>query len=256
MNKWILAAAGTLMVATTLHATVARAAAAPKEVTAAVADPARPASDRERDANRKPAESVAFAGVKPGDKVADLIPGGGYFTRIFSKVVGPKGHVYAVAPPKRPQASADAPNPADAVKAIAADPQFSNVSVEVARPTEFSLPEKVDAIWTSQNYHDIHNVPNVDMTAFNRKVFDALKPGGVFVVLDHSAEAGSGFRDTSTLHRIDADAVKKEVTAAGFKFDGQSNVLSNASDTRKVAVFDDSIRGKTDQFILKFRKPN
>lgn len=254
MKKWILTTASALMVATTLSMP-APAASTSKEITAALADPARPAEDRNRDANRKPAETVAFIGIKPGDKVVDLLPGGGYFTRIFSKVVGPKGQVYAVAPPKRPNAAADAPEPSAAVKTIAADPQFKNVTVSVQRPIELSLPEKVDAIWTSQNYHDIHNIPNVDMTAFNKKVFDALKPGGTYAVLDHSAEPGSEARDTSTLHRIDADLVKKEVTAAGFKFEAQSTALSNPADTRKLEVFDDSIRGKTDQFILKFRKP-
>jgi predicted methyltransferase len=256
MTRTLLFAAGTLFAALTFAGADARAAGGvPKAVAAAVADPARPEADRKRDANRKPAESVAFAGLKPGDHVADLLPGSGYFTRIFSAVVGPKGHVYAVAPPRRPQAPADSPDPAAAVQAIAADPHYGNVSVSVMRVTELSLPEPVDFIWTSQNYHDIHNLPNVDVVDFDKAVFNALKPGGVFIVLDHAAEAGSGFRDTSTLHRIDAEAVKKEVLAAGFKFEGQSDLLRNSNDPHTAAVFDPSIRGNTDQFILKFRKP-
>jgi len=224
-------------------------------IKAAVADPARPQADRERDADRKPAECVAFAGLKRGQQVADLIPGGGYFTRVFSAVVGPKGHVYAVAPPKRPDAPADRPEPAAPVQAIAADPHYGNVTVSVQRVTQLKLPEKLDLVWTSQNYHDIHNVPNVDVGAFNKAVFDALKPGGIYIVLDHAAEPGSGFRDTASLHRIDADAVKKEVLAAGFQFVGESNVVRNPNDDHKLAIFDKALHDKTDRFLLKFRKP-
>jgi predicted methyltransferase len=110
-------------------------------------------------------------------------------------------------------------------------------------------------VWTSQNYHDLHNRPNADLAAFNKNVFDSLKPGGTYIVLDHAAEAGSGTRDTSTLHRIDPEVVKTEVTAAGFKLEGQSDVLKNPQDPHTANVRDPSIRGKTDQFILKFRKP-
>ena len=257
MMRTLSLAAGTLVAAMTLVLTDAQAAAGTvsREIAAAVADPARPQADRDRDADRKPAESLAFAGVKPGQTVADLIPGGGYFTRIFSAVVGSNGHVYAVATPKRPDAPPDRPDPAAAVQAIAADPHYGNVTVVQQKLAEFSLPTPADVIWTSQNYHDIHNVPDFDVVAFDKKVFDALKPGGVFIVLDHEAEKGSGFRDTNTLHRIDSEAVKKEVESAGFKFVGASDVLHNANDPHTAKVFDPSIRGKTDQFILKFRKP-
>jgi predicted methyltransferase len=227
----------------------------PKAVAAAVADPARPETDRARDADRKPAECIAFAGLKRGDHVVDLIPGGGYFTRIFSAVVGPKGHVMAVAPPRRPTAPADSPDPAAPVQAIAADPHYPNVAVSVQRVTQLKLPEPVDLIWTSQNYHDVHNVPDVNVGAFNKAVFDALKPGGIYIVLDHAAEPGSGFRDTSTLHRIDAEAVKNEVLAAGFAFVGESKVVRNPDDDHKLAIFDKSLHDKTDRFLFKFRKP-
>jgi len=247
---------GTVAAALLTTGTDAQAASAvPQDLSAAVADPARPEDDRKRDADRKPAECLAFAGLRPGQSVADLLPGRGYFTRIFSAVVGPKGRVYAVAPPKRPNAAADAPEPAAAVQAIAADPHYSNVTVSTQRLTQLSLPEPVDLIWTSQNYHDLHNIPDIEVGTIDKAVFNALKPGGVFIVLDHAAQAGSGFRDTSTLHRIDPQAVQKEVVAAGFKFEGQSDLLRNPNDPHTVAVFDPSIRGKTDQFILKFRKP-
>jgi predicted methyltransferase len=224
-------------------------------VKTAVADPARPEADRARDADRKPAECVSFAGLKRGQTAVDLIPGGGYFTRIFSAVVGPKGHVYAVAPPKRPDAPADRPEPAAPVQAIAADPHYANVTVSVQRVAELKLPDKVDLVWTSQNYHDVHNVPNIDVGAFNKAIFSALRPGGIYIVLDHAAEPGSGFRDTSTLHRIDAEAVKKEVLAAGFQFVGESDVVRNPADDHKLAVFDKTLHDKTDRFLLKFRKP-
>jgi predicted methyltransferase len=253
MRTLLSLAAGTLLAALTFSVTDAQAAGAiPKAITAAVADPARPVEDRQADADRKPAESLAFAGVKPGQKVVDFLPGGGYFTRLFSVVVGPKGHVFAVAPPKRPESTRD---PAAAAQAIAADSHYNNVSVQVQPLAEFSTPEPVDLVWTSRNYHDLHNVPNFDIGAFNKAVFNALKPGGVFIVLDHAAEKGSGVRDTSTLHRIDPEVVKKEVEAAGFKFEGESNLLHNPDDKHTEKVFEGSIKGKTDQFILKFRKP-
>jgi predicted methyltransferase len=249
-------AAGTLLAALTLSITDAQAASkVTKEITAAVADPARPEADRKRDVNRKPAESVAFAGLKPGQSIVDLLPGGGYFTRIFSAVVGPSGHVYAVPPPRRPDAPADRPDPAAATQAIAADPHYNNVTVIVQRLPDLSLPAPVDIAWTSRNYHDLHNIPNVDVVAIDKKIYASLKPGGIFIVLDHAAEKGSGFRDTSTLHRIDPEAVKSEVESAGFQFVGQSEILRNPEDPHTAKVFDASVQDKTDQFILKFRKP-
>ena len=230
-------------------------AATPANIAAAVADPARPAADTQRDADRKPAAMLEFAGVKSGETVVDLIPGGGYFTRLFSAAVGPNGKVIAVATVKPADAPADAPDRSAAVRAIAADAHYANVTVMQVRLKEFSLAPPVDMVWTSQNYHDIHNVKDMDVVAFDKAVFAALKPGGVFIVLDHSAEKGSGFRDTGTLHRIDEEAVKKEVESAGFTFAGSSNALRNKADPRTAAVFDAGIKGHTDQFILKFVKP-
>jgi predicted methyltransferase len=227
----------------------------PAYITAAVADPGRPEEDKQRDANRKPAETVQFAGIKPGETVVELIPGKGYFTRIFSQVVGPKGHVYAVSPPRRPNAPPDSPDPSAATTAIAAEPSYSNVSVSVSSAANITIPGPADVVFTAQNYHDVHNVQNIDVAGFNKAVFNALKPGGTYIVLDHTAEAGSGARDTSTLHRIDPQTVKTEVEAAGFKLEGESKVLANPQDTHTLKVFDPEIRGKTDQFILKFRKP-
>jgi predicted methyltransferase len=230
-------------------------AAPPANIAAAVADPARPSADTQRDADRKPAAMLEFAGIKPGQTVVDLIPGSGYFTRLFSAAVGPKGKVIAAATPKPANAPADAPDRSAAARAIAADPHYSNVTVQQMPLKEFSVPAPVDLVWTSQNYHDLHNVKDLDVVAFDKAVFAALKPGGTFIVLDHSAEKGSGFRDTSTLHRSDEEAVKKEVESAGFRFVGASDALRNKADPRTAAVFDAGIKGHTDQFILKFVRP-
>ena len=231
---------------------------------AAVADKARPAADTALDAERKPAEMLEFAGVKPGQTVVDLIPGGGYFTRIFSKAVGPKGTVYAVGGPPRVSKDPTKPAPTPAQDTIAADAHYSNVkSIHAPLTGGMSIPTKADLVWTAQNYHDVKNVPNVDMLAFNKSIYAALKPGGVYVVLDHVAAPGvpapatlkPGQTVTNTLHRIDPAVVKKEVEAAGFKFEGESKVLANPADDHTKNVFDPSIRHKTDQFVYKFRKP-
>ena len=236
-------------------AVAAKPPAITKPIVAAVADPARPQADRDRDADRKPAECIAFAGLKPGQRIADLLPGGGYFTRIFSGVVGPKGQVFAVAPPKRPDAPPDRPEPSAAVSAIAADPHYKNVTVSVEKIAELKLPEKLDMVWTSQNYHDVHNVKDIDVGAFNKAVFTSLKPGGIYIVIDHAAGKGTGFSATSTLHRSDPDAVKTEVMAAGFEFVGSSDVIANAADDHTAKVFEQGLHDKTDRYVLKFRKP-
>ena len=246
-------AMGLLATAVLGLASAAWAAPIPAAITAAVADKTRPEADTKRDADRKPAEVMAFIGIKPGDKVADVIPGGGYFTRLFSDVVGPKGAVYAFTPAEFAKFS-KAPLPASGAHPDAARP---NITFLTSPMNGFSTPEKLDVVWTSQNYHDLHDsfAAPADLAIVNKQVFAALKPGGVYVVLDHSAVAGSGLAATDTLHRIDAATVRKEVEAAGFKFDGESKILANPADPRTASVFDPSIKGKTDQFIYKFRKP-
>ena len=227
--------------------------ATPSYINAAVNDASRPDADKARDADRKPGEMLAFSGLKPGATVADMIPGGGYFTRLFAKAAGPKGHVYAFVPDELLKKRATA---ADGIKALAADPGYSNISVIEGPINGFNAPQALDLAWTSQNYHDLHNwVSADDLAAFNKAVFTALKPGGIFIVLDHVAASGAPADVTETLHRIDPAVVKKEVVAAGFKFEGESDVLKNPADDHTAKVFDAGVRGKTDQFILKFRKP-
>jgi predicted methyltransferase len=255
-TSWLgaTAIAATLSLAMGCATTPSSSSKVPAAVTAAVANTARPDADRARDADRKPAEVIAFAGIKPGDKVGDLLPGGGYFTRLFSGVVGAKGVVYALPPVRAANAPANAPDPAAAVKAIAADPKFANVKVG-AFDTAAKLPEPMDVMWTSLNYHDLQNRPNADLKAFNKWVYDSLKPGGIFIVIDHAAAAGAGKSVTSTLHRIEPAFVKDEVQAAGFKFVGESDVLRNPADDHVTPNRDSAVRGKTDQFVFKFRKP-
>lgn len=231
----------------------AQAQSVSNAVKAAVADAGRPTADKDRDANRKPGETVAFSGMKAGDVVADISPGGGYFTRIFSKTVGPKGKVYAVVSDatvaKRPEA-------ADAVKGIAGDKNYGgNVEVMIADFANLKTPMPLDIAWTSLNYHDFKNRGGSYTDNMNKAVFAALKPGGTYIVIDHAAEKGSGGRDTEKLHRVDPELVKKEVMAAGFKLESESNLLAHPEDNHTSQVFDGAIRGKTDQFVLKFRKP-
>jgi predicted methyltransferase len=244
-----------MLLSIAFHSWAAWSADADKAVEAAVLDPARPASDTTRDANRKPAQTLEFIGVKPGDKIADYAAGAGYFTRLFAAVVGAGGHVYASVPSPLFQY----PN---IVKGIAQVQTYAvshaNVTVIFASPLDAAkYPERLDEFWISQNYHDLHDsfMGPVDMQAFNRAVFAALKPGGVYLILDHVAAKGSSADVTDSLHRIEASTVRREVEAAGFKFSAASSILENAADPHTAGVFDPSIRGRTDQFILKFSRP-
>jgi predicted methyltransferase len=247
-------AASVLTVPTILVSPVSQAAdALPGYIQSAVADAGRPDADKQRDANRKPAEVIAFAGIKAGDKIGELMPGGGYFTRIFSKVVGEKGVVYALAPAPAPPAANAPPRP-NALAAIAAEPAYQNVKL-AALDTSVKLPEAVDLVWTSLNYHDLARRPDAEVTALNKMVFDSLKPGGVYIVIDHASAPGAGKTVLQTLHRIDPESVKKDVTSVGFVLDSESKVLLNPKDPHTVAVHDPAMRGTTDQFVLKFRKP-
>lgn len=248
----------TLFLAAALAVAVTAGAAAAKpdaNQLAAVADKGRPEADTKRDADRKPAEMLEFAGVKQGQTVVDLLPGGGYFTRVFSKAVGPKGTVFAVGGPPRPSQDPAKPAPTPAQDAIAADANYSNVkSIHAPLQNGLSIPTQADMVWTSQNYHDVKNVANIDMLAFDKAIFNSLKPGGVFIVLDHVANPGDP-NSTKTLHRIDPAVVKQEVTAAGFKYEGESTVLKNPADDHTKGIRDGFTQGQTDQFIYKFRKP-
>lgn len=227
--------------------------AASADISAALNAAARK-EDAANDERRKAAEIMAFAKVKPGQKVLELVPGSGYWTRIFSAIVGPKGHVYTIWPHEMDKYAAKSiANWQELVK----QPPYTNVSLLQQGAAELKSPEAVDLVFTSQNYHDYYDkfMGPVEAATFGKQVLAALKPGGLFVVIDHSAAAGSGTRDTDTLHRIDPEVVKKDMTAAGFVFDGSSDALRNHDDPLTAKVFDASIRGHTDQFVYRFRKP-
>jgi predicted methyltransferase len=226
-------------------------AAAPSPLARSLADSAR-AKDRAQDARRHPAELVALAELKPGQSVVDLIPGTGYWTRIFSRIVGPRGHVYAVWP--RPYARV-AMGDVQHLQGLAR--QYRNVSVQIQPGTSLTAPRPVDVVWTSQNYHDYNDkfMGNPGSLALARAAYRILRPGGLFIVIDHAAAPGRGIKDTDTLHRIERQAVIRQATAEGFRLAGESNALRNPRDPLTIKVFDPRVRGRTSQFALKFRKP-
>ena len=241
MRKLITAAA--LIALAGAVPSVAQDSAPSPAIAAAVADAQRPAADTARDALRKPAEIVAFAGVKPGDKVAEIAPGGGYYTRILARAVGPQGKVYAL----MPAFFANRPGGLDAINALAE--QYGNIEVVVVDYAATKLPEPVDLVWTTENYHDL---ANADIATVNKWAFEALKPGGIYFVEDHSAP-GTGTSATSTLHRIDPAAVKEQVGAAGFTLEAESDLLRNPNDPHDVNPR--QVQPTSDKFALRFRKP-
>lgn len=212
-------------------------------IAAALADPAR--ADQAGDDERRQAAAVlAFSGVGPGDSVIDFLPGQGYWTRILTGVVGPQGHVDALWP------SSGARGAEKAMPALQAR-GLANVTAEL-QPTPLpTVAQPVDLFWTVQNYHDL---PAAGIAAFNAAVFKALKPGGVYLVVDH-ADAAGAVPTVPFKHRIDPAVVRSQVTAAGFRFAGSSPVLRNPADDHSKPVFDPTIRGHTDQFVFKFVKP-
>jgi predicted methyltransferase len=226
--------------------------ASPADYAAVLTAASRPEADRTRDATRKPAELLALAEVSPGERVGDWIMGGGYFTRVLSAAVGPTGKVYAYQPAEFVSFRAQYGTDQDTVAAA-----HANVQPIRAPLTGLRFPEPLDAIVTIQNYHDLYlkPMPPAAAPATRAEMFRALKPGGVLLVVDHSAADGSGTRDADSLHRIDKQTVIQELTAVGFRLEAESDLFRLASDARTTNVFDPSIRGKTDQFVLKFRKP-
>ncbi len=235
-----------LGLAPTTHTSSASPASA---IAAALGDRRRPDADTARDQFRHPADILAFANVAAGQSIADVGPGGGYYTRLFAVAVGPQGHVYGI---DRPNAAPDRPR---AILAVA--PQYPNVTVVQDGYQNWSTPEPLDTIFISQIYHDFH-LPqlNLDVPAINRMLYRNLKPGGELVIVDHSAVAGFDPARTDEVHRIDQALVRREVEAAGFVFEAESQVLRNPADSRTERVFDADIRGHTDQFVMRFRKPH
>jgi len=222
-------------------------------IQAAISDSRRPAEDTARDAARHPAETLAFAGIEPGDKVGEIFPGGGYWTRLFAVAVGESGRVYPTIRPDGVAGEYETP-----VLPVAA--QYPNAVMARTPYDALAYPEPLDVVFTAQNYHDMpiteYNLG--DRAQTNATAFTALKPGGVYVIIDHASVEGAPIQTEggdAILHRIDQATVRREVEAAGFVFDGESDVLRNPADTRTISVFDPAIRGRTDQFMMRFRKP-
>ena len=236
MRAWL---AGSLVAALV----VAPALAASGKYAAVLASADRPAADQTRDADRKPAELMAFGGIKPGAVVAELAPGGGYYTRLISLAVGPKGHVYTVS--NRPSA------------AVTEWAKTHPNTTEQSGQLTALAPVRVDVVWTALNYHDFKNIKDgdSDMAAtLTKRAFAVLKPGGIYLINDHEAGPGAAANVTSTLHRIDTAVVIKEVEAAGFRLDARSNLLRHPEDNHTLHE-KDVARGKTDQMVLRFKKP-
>lgn len=252
----------------------AAADAIPDYVTAAVKDPGRGWFELPLDGSLHPAETMAFAGVKPGQVVVDLMPEGGYYTRILSKIVGPKGRVYdyvvrSTIAPRDARAGAAVKhagqnlllNRVQLAQIIEGIPEYNNVHVFweplTAFGGEFALPEQADVVFTAHDYHSLHGaefgIP--DMVAVNKAIFRSMKPGGIYVVSDHAAAPGIGFAVVDTLHRSDPEAVKQEILAAGFEFDGESKVATNPNDNHKTVASNEKAKTMPDNFLFRFRKP-
>ncbi|MEQ1865589.1 MAG: methyltransferase [Micropepsaceae bacterium] len=224
----------------------------PAYVAAAVADKDRPKDDTDRDADRHPAEIMAMTGIKPGDRAVDVGPGRtGYYTRIMSRIVGANGKVVMFNPTwvaeKFPKAT-EAP-----AAFVAAG--YTNVEGSVQPMDALKFDAPVDLVFISQLYHD-QVWQKIDTAKMNKAIYDALKPGGVYFIIDHVGPGVTTVEQIDKLHRIDAGLVKEQILAAGFKLAAESDLLKNPADAHTANVFDPSIRGKTDQFVLKFVKPN
>jgi predicted methyltransferase len=223
----------------------------------AVADSRRPAEDLQEDVFRRPLELVGFSTIKPGDTVFEVWPGKGYWTRIFSTLVGPNGKVQAYVPAEIAGMKA---NPVELVQAIADEPGRDNVEANshplAEQPAKEAL-NTVDVCWTFENYHDLHDsfMKGADVGAFNTAIFKRLKPGGYYLVPDHAATPGSGLQHTEDLHRIDPAAVRAEVEKAGFVLDAETKVIAQADDDHTSRSIDPAMHGKTDRFVFRFRKP-
>ncbi len=221
-------------------------AAAPANITRAVESPARPAEQRARDADRKPAETLMLLDLAEGERVVELAAFGHYWTNMLVEAVGSSGQVYMVDMPWTDRFGGEAARVFDAAHA--------NATYTQANYNQMQLPTNVDAVIMVQFYHDLTR-DSVDTADMNRRILAALKPGGIYLVVDHNAEAGSGWRDASTLHRIDPAAIKSEVTAAGFELVQDSPLLANPADDHTQNMRAEGLRGKTDQAVLVFRKP-
>jgi len=221
-------------------------AGTPAYIRSAVEAPSRSPQQRARDLNRKPAELLTLSGVKPGNQVVEFASFGQYFTGMLSDIVGPKGQVYMYDLPYTEQRAGAA---SQAFVAAHANAKYELVDYNVLK-----LPESIDIVFMVLYYHDL-SLNNIDTASLNARIFKALKPGGIYFIVDHNAAPGSGRRDTQGLHRIDPAVIRQEVSAAGFELVEESKLLAHAHDDHTMMVFAPGLRGLTDQTVFKFRKP-
>jgi predicted methyltransferase len=246
MKSLLALAALTLALPAPLHA----APDAAPDYAALVAAADRDAADKKDDAGRKPVAMLTFLDVRPGQKVAEIGAGGGYTTELLARAVGPTGTVYGVNNKMVVEKFVKKPW-ADRL----AKPVNKNV-VRVDREFDDPLPPEarnLDLVVNNLFYHDTYWL-KTNRRKMNAAILKALRPGGAYVIIDHSAAAGHGSKDTESLHRVEESLVRKEVLAAGFKAGPTSDFLRNPDDKRDVTVFDKAIRGNTDRFALKFLK--
>jgi predicted methyltransferase len=218
----------------------------PEHVRRAVDAPERSAEARERDANRKPAEILAMSGIQPGDHIIEIAGIGQYFTTMLAAAVGPDGMVDVYDLPYTEQFAGEASRAFDAA--------HDNVAYHQEDYSAVAFPQNVDAVFNVLYYHDL-GPQNIDTAAFNKKLYDSLAPGGIYLIIDHKAEDGSAWRDAGTIHRMGVETIKEEVTAAGFELVVDSDLLANPQDDRTQMVFAPGTRGTTDQAFFIFRKP-
>jgi len=218
--------------------------------------PGRPAADREQDASRKPAESLAFFAVQPGMTALDLFAGAGYYSELLAAAVGPTGRVVAH------NNKAYLSGVGEELTRRFADSRLPNVEQMAAEANELGLtPGRFDFVLLSAAYHDVYyvneaqNWPKIDGPRLLAELFEGMRPGATLIVIDHAATPGSPAETGGTLHRIDPAIVKTDFASAGFVLDGESDVLRNPADDFTKNVFDPAVRYKTDRFMLRFRRP-
>lgn len=222
----------------------------PANIRRALDSDARTDEQRARDIQRKPAEILTLAGIEEGDSVIEFAALGHYYTTLLVDAVGDDGHVEMVEMPWTDRFGGD---PARAFAAENDNATFTQVHYN-----EADLPDDVDVVTMVLFYHDLTRESaeqSVDTADMNARVFAALKPGGTYLIVDHKAEDGSEWRDATTLHRIDAQTIIDEVTAAGFELAVDSDLLANPADERTLNMREPEIRGRTDRAVLLFRKP-
>lgn len=218
----------------------------PPYISSAINSGERSEAMTSRDANRKPAEVLMMSGIEPGDTVVEFAAFGQYYTTMISSIIGPDGVVHMYDLPYTQERAGEASR-----AFVSGHP---NAQYHVVDYNEIELPDNVDVAFNVLYYHDLP-LNEIDTAALNAKIFDALKPGGTFLIIDHNAEAGSGTRDIETLHRIDPAVIKEEVLAAGFELAEESNLLAHPGDDHTEMVFAEGLRGFTDRTIFVFKKP-